>query len=167
MPGVLLTGCTPEPMAAYLRALAVFRLVAEQADVDAKGHWTAAGFWLDSKFDAMELAEFFLSRYSPTPVVAPWNSGSGYYEGDRREGLEAILRSESDRFRDYREAINTIQGFPEMPSGELTLGRMLECVETEAANKKGKQQRELVNLVNDTRTAIQDAMWRLQATLSA
>jgi len=155
MLGVLLTGCTPEPMAAYLRALAVFRLVAEQADSDAKGHWTAGGFWLDSKLDEAELVEFFLDRYSPTPVVAPWNSGSGYYEGDRREGMEAILRSESERFRDYREAIGTIQEFPEMPSGELTLGRMLECVEAEAANKKGKQQRELMTLADSTRIGIE------------
>ena len=36
---VELRGCTPEPLMAYLKALGVFRLVAEQADPDARAFW--------------------------------------------------------------------------------------------------------------------------------
>jgi CRISPR-associated protein Csx17 len=141
-------------MTGYLKALGVFRLIAEQVDPEVGGSWTPTGFCLDSRLDETALAGFFLERYSPTPVVAPWNSNSGFYEGDRREGMDAILRSDSERFRDYRETIRAIQSFPEMPSGEFTLGRMLECVEAEAEQKKGKQQRALLDLSETARAAI-------------
>ena len=156
MPGVLLSGCRPEPMAGYLKALGVFRLVAEQADPETRGYWTPTGFRLDSRLDEAELAAFFLDRYSPTPIVAPWNSNSGFYEGDRREGMDAIFRSDSERFQEYRETIRAIQSFPEMPAGELTLGRMLECVEAEAERKTGKQRRRLIDLAEQARTAIRN-----------
>ncbi len=35
-----LKGCTPEPLMNYLKALGIFRLVAEQADPDARVSWT-------------------------------------------------------------------------------------------------------------------------------
>ncbi|MDZ7810555.1 MAG: hypothetical protein U5L11_11035 [Arhodomonas sp.] len=36
---VPLPGCGPIPLAGYLKALGVLRLVAEQADPDARGYW--------------------------------------------------------------------------------------------------------------------------------
>jgi len=50
-----LSGCTIEPMAAYLKAIAVFRLVSEQADSTARGFWRGREFHLDSELDGEAL----------------------------------------------------------------------------------------------------------------
>ena len=44
MPEIMLHGCAPEPLMSYLKALGVLRLVAEQADSEAKGAWRAVLF---------------------------------------------------------------------------------------------------------------------------
>ena len=133
-----LAGCRPEPMASYLKALAVLRLVSEQADRGAAGWWGESGFWLESKLDEVELENFFLRAYRPTPVVAPWNGGSGFYEGDRTDGLDQIMHSDSPRFGAYKEAIRAIQQFPEMPDRELSVGVMLSRVEANAKEKQAQ-----------------------------
>jgi len=78
-----LAGCSPTPLAAYLKGLAVLRLVAEQRDPSARGWWKDEAFWFASSLDWAALVEFFVSEYAPTPILSPWNSGSGFY---RREG---------------------------------------------------------------------------------
>jgi len=102
---VLLTGCAPEPLAAYLKALAILRLVAEQADPDARGAWRPEGFLLTSKLDQDGLLEFFLDRYAPTPIIAPWNGGSGFHPKDNSKALDVLAGATSPRFAGYREAI--------------------------------------------------------------
>ena len=68
-----LPGCTPTPLASYLKALAVLRLVAE-AGTEGGGDPNATGFWRDdifvlrTKLTKEELREFFLERYRPTPL---------------------------------------------------------------------------------------------------
>jgi len=129
-----LLGCTPTPLACYLKALAVLRLVAE-AGTDGGGDPGATGFWRDDMFvlrtrlTKEELRAFFLDRYRPTPLLAPWNGGSGFYfqEGKLKEKdpatgkklktgirdqeteatrtVAAIAQSTSTRFADYRDAI--------------------------------------------------------------
>jgi CRISPR-associated protein Csx17 len=128
---IVLHGCTPTPLASYLKALAVLRLVAEQAgDPDATGFWRNDVFVLRTTLDRDALLEFFLDRYQPTPLVAPWNGGSGFYyqEGKlnqkdpvtqkkiktgRRDqpteatrALEALEASTVPRFTLYREVIS-------------------------------------------------------------
>lgn len=132
---VILNGCATEPMAGYLKALAVFRLVSEQADPKARGWWVGNLFCLESKFDEDALSRFFLDEYVPTPIVAPWNGGSGFVEGDRRVGLDAILGSGSPRLAEYRRTIGQIFTWPEFSGGELTLGQMIEAVHAMAPGK--------------------------------
>ncbi len=133
---VQLNGCRPEPMAAYLQSLGVLRLISEQADRTALAWWNGNVFHLKSDLDEEGLVQFFLGNYSPTPIVAPWNGGSGFYEGDRTEGLDTILASTDERFQPYRETIRAIQSFPEMPARELTLGAMLDRVEASGNEKQ-------------------------------
>jgi CRISPR-associated protein Csx17 len=75
---VELTGCRPEPLASYLKALGVLRLVAEQKDKNAAGYWRGDHFVLRSSLDADVLVAFFENEWRPTPIVAPWNGGSGF-----------------------------------------------------------------------------------------
>lgn len=79
-----MTGCAPVPLAHYLKALAVLRLIAEQRDDSAKGYWQGDTFVLESVLDEPALLHFFLHEYCPTPIVAPWNGGSGFYYQERK-----------------------------------------------------------------------------------
>src|SRR5262249_18554956 len=105
---IRLDGCTPEPLMSYLKALGVFRLVAEQADPGARLSWRGDIAQLQSRLARDELVTFFLESYCPTAIVAPWNGGSGFYGGGR-EPLEAIGSSTTKRLALYRDAITRIR----------------------------------------------------------
>ena len=57
-----LTGCSPTPLAHYLKALGILRLVSEQADPSARGAWRDEAFILATKLSADELTDFFLTK---------------------------------------------------------------------------------------------------------
>lgn len=101
-----LTGCSPTPLAFYLKALGVLRLVAEQIDSTARGWWRDECFHLATRLSRDELTEFFLKAYAPTPLVAPWNGGSGFYPKDNKNGIKPIAASMAQRFEVYRSAID-------------------------------------------------------------
>jgi CRISPR-associated protein Csx17 len=134
-------------MAGYLKALAVFRLVSEQADPGARGWWVGNAFCLESKYDAEALLRFFLDDYAPTPIIAPWNGGSGFGEGDRRVGLEAILASRLPRLAEYRRTIQEVLSWPEFSGGEMTLGQMIESVDRMSPGKSKNDARKLLEAV--------------------
>lgn len=108
MPEIVLAGCTPEPLMHYLKALGIFRLVAEQRDPAAKILWSGGVCRLRSSLEHNGLTDFFLNQYRPTPVLAPWNGGSGFYDGGS-EPLEAIGRSSAARLAPYRAAIELVR----------------------------------------------------------
>lgn len=104
-----LDGCRTRPLADYLKALGVLRIVAEQADADARGAWSGGRFVLRTRLDGAALHRFFLEDYAPSPLLAPWNGGSGFYPKDktaREKGLLPIKRSEDPRFEAFRLAIH-------------------------------------------------------------
>ncbi len=106
---VRLTGSSPIPLASYLKALGVLRLLSEQYDSSVLGRWHGNTFELTSKVDESEIVKFFLERYRPTPIIAPWNGGSGFYPNDNKEGIEAIRQATSQRFTPYQEAIRSAE----------------------------------------------------------
>jgi CRISPR-associated protein Csx17 len=118
MPAIKLEGCTATPFGSYLKSLGVLRLVSEQADVDARGCWVGDTFVLETKLSREDLLDFFVVRYDPTPIVAPWNGGSGFYAKDNKEGLTAIVRTSGARFAEYRDTISNCQSFPEVQDGK-------------------------------------------------
>jgi CRISPR-associated protein Csx17 len=85
---IVLPGCTPTPLASYLKALAVLRLVAEDAergDPEATGYWRNDQFVLRTKLTKAQLCEFFLDHWKPTPLISPWNGRAGFLEGEDEE----------------------------------------------------------------------------------
>ncbi|MCW5757132.1 MAG: type I-U CRISPR-associated protein Csx17 [Phycisphaeraceae bacterium] len=109
---VVLPGCTPEPLMNYLKALGILRLVAEDCehgDPDARGFWRDDQFVLRSRLDKKALEVFFLEHYRPTPIVAPWAGGSGFFERDNKEAVRALSQSSSARAAGYRDAIGLVQ----------------------------------------------------------
>lgn len=109
----VLKGCSPAPLAHYLKALGILRLVGEQADAQARGWWEGERFCLLSKLSKEELEAFFLEKYEPTPFFNPWGARSGYYPGSpertARAALTVIEESETDRLARFREAISLIR----------------------------------------------------------
>lgn len=101
----LLGGCTPTPLAHYLKALGILRLVAEQKDPAVAGRWQGEQFVLHTVLTDEELEKFFLEEYRPTPIIAPWNGGSGFYPKDNKSGINQIAVATAERFNSYREAI--------------------------------------------------------------
>lgn len=101
----LLGGCTPTPLAHYLKALGILRLVAEQKDPHAAGRWRGDQFILCTVLSREELEEFFLEEYRPTPIIAPWNGGSGFYPNDNKSGIDPIKAATTGRLSLYGEVI--------------------------------------------------------------
>ncbi|CBE69811.1 conserved protein of unknown function [Candidatus Methylomirabilis oxygeniifera] len=107
----------------YLKALGILRLVSEQKDEDACGWWKNDVFWLrspvlfkeaateEAKRDA--LVKFFLEEYKPTPIVAPWAGGSGFFRKDNKKAVEALGKSKTPRIRLYAKVIQSIQAIIE------------------------------------------------------
>lgn len=121
---VELTGCRTEPLASYLKALGVLRLVAEQKDKDAAGYWRGDHFVLRSSLDADTLATFFENEWRPTPVIAPWNGGSGFYPKDNRDALVILGSGTNPRAILFKKSIDIAasvveaRGWQERPEGD-------------------------------------------------
>ena len=133
MPDLKLEGCRPEPLAHYLKALGVLRLICEQGDGDVRGWWAEDVFWLRTKMTSEEIVEFFLEQYQPTPIVAPWNGGSGFYyqeeklkdkdpvTGKRKKTgarnqetaatriVDGVVKSTTSRLADYRQVVQSVR----------------------------------------------------------
>jgi CRISPR-associated protein Csx17 len=133
MNDIKLEGCRPEPLAHYLKALGVLRLVCEQKDEDARGCWDEDVFWLRTKLSKEELNNFFLFEYKPTPIVAPWNGSSGFYPKDKKLGIDAIANSDASRFADYVSVIKIAKnlvssfGLSQKPEGDEKPQILLAC----------------------------------------
>lgn len=104
---IMLNGCAPEPLIHYLKALGVLRLVAEQLDPEVRGSWRGDAFMLITKETGRDIVRFFFERYRPSPIVAPWNGGSGFYQQDKnqRAMIEALGGVTTSRLENYRSVI--------------------------------------------------------------
>lgn len=117
MPEIILNGCAPVPLAHYLKALGILRLVAEQLDARARGAWRDDRLVLVTDATPEQLAIFFLREYRPTPLMVPWSGGDFF--GVNRDNpaisfektptssrvIEAILSTTEKRFAGYRFAL--------------------------------------------------------------
>jgi len=125
---IVLGGCTPTPLANYLKALGVFRLISNR-DSSVRGFWRGDRFILHSRLDIEDIEQFFLNDYQPTPIMAPWNAGSGFYFQERKSTekdpatgkklklgihdqetaatrvVDTVAQSTSRRFEKYRQAL--------------------------------------------------------------
>ena len=110
-----LHGCAPTPLASYLKALGVLRLVSssanhvsgEAADPHARGWWQNECFHLRTTLSRDALLRFFLHDYAPSPIIAPWNGGSGFYAGDNRDGFDPLAEGQvAGRFTHISAAIH-------------------------------------------------------------
>ena len=127
-----LDGCAPAPLAHYLKALGILRLVAEQADRDARGWWEGDRFRLATKLSRGELDAFFLNDYRPTPLVSPWNKGSGFFF-EKDPAVFPLERSKSRRFSHFRAGIKASR--QQIEELERTDGKVRD-IKSEAKRRK-------------------------------
>lgn len=126
---ITLAGCTPTPLANYLKALGVLRLLSTKHP-ETRGFWRGDRFTLNTSLDKQGITDFFLNDYEPTPIMAPWNAGSGFYYQERKSKevnpstgkkeklgvfdqeteatkvVGSIINSTSTRFATYRSALH-------------------------------------------------------------
>lgn len=72
MPAVELAGLRTKPLASYLAAIGVFRLVSEQADQQVRARWVPMGFVLESELDDEALEHFLSVKYGPSGPSRIW-----------------------------------------------------------------------------------------------
>ncbi|MCB1736342.1 MAG: type I-U CRISPR-associated protein Csx17 [Gammaproteobacteria bacterium] len=104
----VLRGCTPSPLASYLKGLGLLRVLTA-CDPSLKAAWIGEHLQLDSAESAATLRAYLLDHYMPTPILAPWNGGSGFFEKDNKTAPQAILTSETPRFAAYRESLGVAE----------------------------------------------------------
>ena len=108
-----LGGCAAAPLAHYLKALGVLRLVAEQRDRDVRGWWEGGHYRLATELTREDLERFFLEDYQPTPMFNPWGARSGYFDGgsekSARESLKRIECSKISRLKPFSETIRAVR----------------------------------------------------------
>lgn len=105
---IVLDGCTPTPLANYLKALGVLRLLSAR-DPQARGFWRGDRFVLRTALDRAAIERYFLHDYEPTPIMAPWNGGSGFYEKDNKVAFEVIRRTHDQRFKNYQLCLDVAE----------------------------------------------------------
>jgi CRISPR-associated protein Csx17 len=69
-------GLRPQPLASYLAGLGLIRLLGEQADPGATAAWERGGLVIDTTVE--DIPGWLADEYVPTPVLSPWNNGSGF-----------------------------------------------------------------------------------------
>lgn len=141
-----LGGCAPTPLAFYLKALGVLRLVSEQEDANARGWWKDETFFLASeKLDRGALRSFLLESYSPTPMFNPWGARSGFYEGSSesgsRDALKRVMAATASRFDAFRQTMSIIR----------------EVVATTGAGKKPDDEESKLLLISSLRNSLRGA----------
>ena len=105
---IVLTGCNPTPLASYLKGLGVLRVLSA-CDPTLKGAWIGQDLHLVSEKPTETLHRYLIDEYAPTPIVAPWNGGSGFYEKDNSAALLAITSSKTSRLADYRTCLAVVE----------------------------------------------------------
>lgn len=178
-----LEGCTPTPLASYLKALGVLRLISSDAnhvsghaaDPHARGWWENDRFHLRTALDREALSAFILNDYAPSPIIAPWNGRAGFMEGDdgpdsSRAGAElmnAIEGSGSLRLASMRQSVGSLRrntgvaGFDKLRALEKRLNKEQKQLAGEA---KSRKEEELGRAKKDVREAKRLLLPNLRAT---
>lgn len=102
-------GLTPEPLASYLAGLGLIRLLGEQADPGSTFAWTAGGLAVETP--VADVAEWLAELYVPTPVLSPWNGGSGFGLKDiePRKRLSRLMGNPSPRLTVLKESVKVAE----------------------------------------------------------
>lgn len=102
-------GLRPEPLASYLAGLGLIRVLGEQADAAATAAWTPDGLAIGTTVP--DIATWLADDYVPTPVLSPWNGGSGFGAKDKEpiRRFARLREHPSPRLARLRETISVAE----------------------------------------------------------
>lgn len=75
------TAFAPTPLASYLSALGLLRVLGAQLDQQTRGFWKDGRFHLVTSATIQEISTFLAEQYQPSPCLTPWNKDSGFLSG--------------------------------------------------------------------------------------
>lgn len=91
------------PLASYLSALGLLKVIGQQLDAAAQGYWRQGHFHLITRHSPEVIADFFANDYRPSPCLTPWNKikggGKGYLDG---EVPAAVAQLQGERFAELQ-----------------------------------------------------------------
>jgi len=134
----VLAGCRPRPLASYLKAVGVLRMVAEQADPEARGFWRDDSFVLLTRLDEAALLRFFLHTWQPSPFMSPWNKGSGLLT-ERDKGVAPLLASTAPRFAQVRAGIEATRELTRAMKGAVEAEKAIKAEKTKLRGAEAKE----------------------------
>ena len=109
MTDISLEGCLSDPLMMNLKALGIFRIIAEQKDKSVKANWEQGTFIIHTQLSKDELANFFLNEYKPTPIVSPWNRDSGFFDLDEDSIVYELKQKKDERLKEYHDVFNKVE----------------------------------------------------------
>jgi CRISPR-associated protein Csx17 len=129
--------------------MGLIRILWEQEDPAIQGWWEDETFALKTTLDQSDIVNFFCEEYSPTPIVSPWNGGSGFYPGDSTEAKDTIISCPDKRFELYRKVILEIEGWKEVPRFGTLEDIFLTLQDSLANMRPGKKRKDLEELLGE------------------
>jgi CRISPR-associated protein Csx17 len=138
----VLPGLRPEPLVSYLAGLGLIRVLGEQADSAVTAAWSPGGLTIETT--TADLAAWLADEYVPTPVVSPWNGGSGFGVKDKEPvvRIAAVRAHPSPRLEPLREALRVADAV-------VTRARANGWMTDDGVKDKGKVVLELRNSCPD------------------
>lgn len=105
-----LPGLPPQAFSRYLAGLGLVRVLATQADPELEAWWDGGVLVIDTVVP--DLAEWLVTSYRPTPVISPWNGGSGFGVKDKlsKVVLKRLRDVKSDRLAELQQAAGLAEG---------------------------------------------------------
>lgn len=139
-----LDGCTAIPLSSYLKALGVLRLITEQGkDEHARGWWDGWGFRLMTCLSKEDLERFFVEEYCPTPILSPWNRGSGFYS-EADEAVQKLMETTDVRLTELRQVFFESKRMVEkLIEVDAVIRSIKDCTKTGKAFQSEEQREKL------------------------
>ncbi len=107
-------GLIPQSFSRYLAGLGLIRVLAAQVDPHLTAWWQGDVLMIDTPMmqnGVPDLARWLVEGYEPTPVISPWNGGSGFGPKDKasRSTLDRLMSVSSPRVAQLQLAVRTAE----------------------------------------------------------
>ena len=122
------TAFTAAPLASYLAAVGLLKVVGDQLDPEAVGSWKGGRFSLETSFSIQAISSFLANEYRPSPCFTPWNKDSGFLDGKPAPEFQQLEAARFDEIRRIVQAAAVL--VPQFVSkGKLEKEAKVELVE--------------------------------------
>ncbi|MGB3293410.1 MAG: type I-U CRISPR-associated protein Csx17 [Phormidesmis sp.] len=164
-------GCGLEPIADYLKALGLLRVLPHS-----KGWWQNGEFWIEGDRPPDEVIDYLTEQASVTPLFNPWNGDSGFWtEGRAKEAIRRLASvKESDRTKRYVKArdkglaIVAASGLKKQPSKGNAKNRLIQACQSRITDSDWqawyKTVVQLVEVTRNNKTIVEAKGSRLLGT---